>query len=237
MLDAAPDAGLFYVCTPNNPTGTLTSHTDIEQLVEKKPKDAIVLVDEAYLHFCDTPSAIDLVKADKDVIVLRTFSKLYGMAGLRCGFAVAKPDLLERIEAQGGWNAMPVTAVAAATASLKEPGLTAQRRRINAEVREQTFHWLTKSGITFIPSQSNCFMLDTKRQAGDVISAMAKQDVVIGRVWPIWPTWVRITVGTQPEMEKFQAALGKVMSGAVSASVSGPKPKRSRVADGVIRLA
>src|SRR5262249_32847936 len=94
MLDAAPDAGLFYVCTPNNPTGTRTSHADIEQLVEKKPKDAIVLVDEAYLHFCDTPSAIDLVKADKDVIVLRTFSKLYGMAGLRCGFAVAKPDLL-----------------------------------------------------------------------------------------------------------------------------------------------
>jgi len=237
MLDAAPDAGLFYVCTPNNPTGTLTSHSDIEQLVEKKPKDAIVLVDEAYLHFCDAPSAIDLVKADKDVIVLRTFSKLYGMAGLRCGFAVAKPELLERIEAQGGWNAMPVTAVAAAMASLKEPALVAQRKRINAEVREQTFHWLTKNGITFIPSQSNCFMLDTMRQAGDVIAAMAKQDVVIGRVWPIWPTWVRITVGTQPEMDRFQTALGKVMSGTVTACLSDPKPKRSRIVDGAIRPA
>ena len=88
MLAAAPDAGVFYVCTPNNPTGTLTSHSDIEYLVENKPKNSIVLVDEAYIHFSDAPSAIDLVKAGKDVIVLRTFSKLYGMAGLRCGMAI-----------------------------------------------------------------------------------------------------------------------------------------------------
>src|SRR5438067_6119382 len=90
MVVAAPDAGLFYVCTPNNPTGSMTSHSDIEYLLEHKPKDAIVMVDQAYIHFSDAPSAIDLVKADKDVIVLRTFSKLYGMAGMRCGFAIAK---------------------------------------------------------------------------------------------------------------------------------------------------
>src|SRR5271165_4108341 len=78
MLAAAPNAGLFYICTPNNPTGTLTSHSDIEYLVENKPKDSVVLVDEAYVHFSDASSALDLVKAGKDVIVLRTFSKLYG---------------------------------------------------------------------------------------------------------------------------------------------------------------
>ena len=84
MLAAAPDAGVFYVCTPNNPTGTLTSHSDIEYLVENKPKGSIVLVDEAYIHFADAVSVMDLVKADKDVILLRR-SKIYGMAGLRCG--------------------------------------------------------------------------------------------------------------------------------------------------------
>jgi len=97
MLAAAPDAGVFYIASPNNPTGTLTSHSDIEYLVDNKPKDSIVLVDEAYIHFCDAPSAVDLVKAGKDVIVLRTFSKIYGMAGLRCGAAFGRPDLLEKI--------------------------------------------------------------------------------------------------------------------------------------------
>src|SRR6267142_1370835 len=118
MLAAGSETGVFYVCLPNNPTGTLTSHLDIEYLVEKKPKGSIVLVDEAYLHFCDAPSVLDLVKADKELIVLRTFSKIYGMAGLRCGFAIGRPDLLEKVHNTGGWNFMPVPAVAAASASL-----------------------------------------------------------------------------------------------------------------------
>src|SRR6266403_3668771 len=92
MLAAAPEAGLFYVCTPNNPTGTLTPHADIEYLVDHKPAGAVVLVDEAYIHFSDGVSALDLVRADKDVVVLRTFSKIYGMAGLRCGMAIGRPD-------------------------------------------------------------------------------------------------------------------------------------------------
>ena len=139
MIVAAPDAGVFYVCTPNNPTGTLTSHSDIEYLLENKPKGSIVLVDEAYIHFCDAPSVIDLVTSGHDLIVLRTFSKLYGMAGLRCGFAIGRPDLMQKLEDYGGGNPMPVTAVTAASASLKDPQLVAERKRINAEVREETF--------------------------------------------------------------------------------------------------
>ncbi len=107
MLAAAPDAGLFYVCTPNNPTGTMTPHSDIEQLLAAKPKGSVVLVDEAYLHFSDGVSALDLVKADRDVIVLRTFSKIYGMAGIRCGMAIGRPDLVAKLETYGGWGAMP----------------------------------------------------------------------------------------------------------------------------------
>jgi histidinol-phosphate aminotransferase len=213
MIAAAPDAGLFYICNPNNPTGTLTPHSDLEYLVENKPKGSIVMVDEAYIHLCNAPSTLDFVKAGKDVVVLRTFSKAYGMAGLRCGFAIARPDLLDKITDRSGWNFMPITALVAASASLKDPLLVPERKRINASVREETFQWLGRNGYSYIPSESNCFLLDTKRPAKQVIDAMARQNIFIGRVWPIMPTCTRITVGTRKEMEQFQAALQKVMHG------------------------
>jgi len=219
MLAAAPDAGVFYVCNPNNPTGTLTSHSDIEYLVENQPKGSVVLVDEAYIHFGDAVSAMDLVKAGKDIILLRTFSKIYGLAGLRCGAVFGRPDLLEKIENYGGWNFMPITAMVAASASLKDTQLVPERRRINATIRGQVFAWLDRNGYSYIPSEANFFMLDTKRPAKPAIDAMAKQNVFIGRIWPAMPTYSRVTIGTGPEMEQFQAAFQKVMTGAVTASV------------------
>jgi histidinol-phosphate aminotransferase len=219
MIAAAPDAGLFYICTPNNPTGTLTPHADVQFLLENKPKDSVVLVDEAYIHFCGAPSTFDLVKAGKDIIVLRTFSKVYGMAGIRCGVAVARPDLLDKISGYGGWNFMPVTAMVAANASLKDTQLVPERRRINALSRQQTFDWLDRNGYFYIPSESNCFLLDTKRPGKEVIDAMAKENVFIGRIWPVLPTYVRITVGTQAEMERFRQAFQSVMKGVVAFSV------------------
>jgi histidinol-phosphate aminotransferase len=227
MIAAVPDAGVFYVCNPNNPTGTLTPHSDLEYLVENKPKDSIVMVDEAYIHFCDAPSTLDFVKAGKDVVVLRTFSKTYGMAGLRCGFAVARPDLLDKVMNRSGWNMMPVTAVAAASASLKEPGLVPERKRINASVRHETFQWLDRNGYSYTPSESNCFLLDTKRQGKEVIDAMSQQNVFIGRIWPVMPTWVRITVGTHEEMQQFQAAFQKVMHGTTAFSLQPQRPAKN----------
>jgi histidinol-phosphate aminotransferase len=234
MATAAADAGLIYVCTPNNPTGTLTPHSDIEALLAAKPKGAVVLVDEAYIHFSNAPSVLDLVKAGQDVIVLRTFSKIYGMAGIRCGFAIARPDLLARIANHAGYSAMPITAVAAATASLKDPQLVAERRRINTAIRQNTFEWLNRQGYSYVASESNCFMLDTKRPAKEVIEAMATRNVYIGRIWPVWPTYTRITIGTQTEMEAFQAAYQKVMTNAVA---TGYTPRRAmpQGEDGVVR--
>jgi len=211
MLAAGEDAGVFYICNPNNPTGTLTPKSDIEYLVANKPKDSVVLIDEAYIHLTEAPNALDLVKAGKDVILLRTFSKVYGMAGIRCGFVIGRPDLLDKVMQHGGWNFMPVTGVVAAIASLKDANLVPERRRINATVRQQTFDWLARNGYSFIPSESNCFMVDVKRPGQEIRDAMAKENVMIGRIWPIMPTYVRVTVGTQEEMQKFQAAFQKVM--------------------------
>jgi histidinol-phosphate aminotransferase len=234
MLAAAPDAGVFYVCSPNNPTGTLTSHSDIEYLVENKPKGSVVLVDEAYIHFCDAPSVMDMVKAGKDVILLRTFSKIYGMAGLRCGAVFARTDLLEKIENYAGWNAMPITALVAASASLKDAQLVPDRKHINTRIRSEVFAWLDRNGYSYIPSEANFFMLDTKRPAKPAIDAMAKQNVYIGRIWPVMPTYSRVTIGTAPEMEQFQVAWQKVMTGAVTASVGAVPISRRRNLDGIV---
>jgi len=235
MLADAPDAGVFYVCTPNNPTGTLTTHADIEYLLENKPKGSIVLADEAYIHFCDAPSVLDLVKADKDIVVLRTFSKLYGMAGLRCGFAVGRPDLLKKIDAYGGWNAMPVTASAAAIASLNDATLVGERKRVNTATRQSTFAWLERNSYEFSPSVSNCFMLKAGKPATDVIAAMAHQNVFIGRPWPSMKDWVRITVGTPAEMQQFQVAFEAVMKGAIVGRVFDERLNRNL--DGIMRPA
>ena len=234
MLAAAPDAGLFYICTPNNPTGTLTSHSDIEFLVENKPKGSMVVVDEAYIHFAGVPSVVDLVNAEKDVIVLRTFSKLYGLAGLRCGVAIARPDVLTKIQNMVGWNAMPITGVAAASASLAEVHLVSERKHINAEVRGEVFQWLDQHGYSYIPSEANFFMLDTKRPAQTVINAMAQRNVRIGRIWPSMPTYSRITVGTREEMLAFREEFDRVMKAAVTSRASkSENPPAWRSLDGM----
>jgi histidinol-phosphate aminotransferase len=217
MVAADPNAGLFYICNPNNPTGTITSRADIEYGLANKPKGSILLVDEAYIHFSDATPSLDLVKADKDLIVLRTFSKIYGMAGLRCGFAIGRPDLLAKIQTYG-MNSMPILAVAAATSSLQVPELVPERRKINTDIRNDTFSWLTANNYKFIPSQTNCFMVDAGRPGKEVVTAMAQRNVFIGRVWPVWPNHVRVTVGTRSDMEKFQQAWKEVMSAPASAS-------------------
>lgn len=216
MVAADPNAGVFYICNPNNPTGTITSRADIEYALANKPAGSILLIDEAYIQFSDATPSIDLVKADKDVIVLRTFSKIYGMAGLRCGLAIARPDLLAKIQ-KYGMNFMPILAVAAATCSLEQPTLVAERRRINTDIRTDVFSWLTANSYEFIPSQSNCFLLNAGRPGKEVMAAMAQRNVYIGRVWPILPNWVRITVGTRGEMDQFQQAWKEVMNGPTTA--------------------
>jgi histidinol-phosphate aminotransferase len=169
------------------------------------------LIDEAYIHLCDAPRSLDFVKEGKNVIVLRTFSKLYGMAGVRMGFAVGRPDLLDKLDYFGS-NFLPVTATSAAIASLKQTDLIETRKKITAGTRAETMAWLKSQGYAVTPSESNCFMLDTRRDGKDVLKAMAAKDVYIGRIWPAWPTQVRISVGTPQEMMSFRKAFTEVMS-------------------------
>lgn len=212
MLAAAPNAGLFYICNPNNPTGTLTSRSDIEYLVANKPAGSIVMIDEAYIHLSkNAVPCTDMVSQGKDVIILRTFSKIYGMAGLRAGAALGRPDLLQKTRA---WSAgmMPITGMVGATASLKVKNLAPERRKIIGDIREDTFSFLTAQNVEFIPSESNCFMMNVKRNGKAFAADMAQDKVYIGRAWPVWPNWVRVTVGSKDDMSKFKAAFTKCYS-------------------------
>lgn len=211
MAAADPNAGVIYLCNPNNPTGTLTKRSDIDWLVANKPNGSILLLDEAYIHFSGADFASDLVAADKDVIILRTFSKLYGMAGLRAGAALARPDLLARLKPAGA-GMMPVTGMVGAAASLQVKSLVPERRAALKQIREDTFGFLDKQKFSFVPSVSNCFMLDARRPGAELVKAMAAEKVYIGRVWPAMPNHARITVGTADEMAKFKTALLKAMA-------------------------
>jgi histidinol-phosphate aminotransferase len=211
MAAASPDAGLLYICNPNNPSGTLTPRLDIEWLLAHKPQGSILLVDEAYIQIAGAPVCSDLVAQDKDVIVLRTFSKIYGMAGLRAGAAFGRPDLLEKIRAFGA-GALPVTGVAAAIASLKSKAIVPERRTIIGRVRAGMFEFLDKHNFSYVPSVSNKFMVDVKCPGQLIIDALQKEKIYVGRVWPSWPTHVRVSIGTQEEMNKFKTAFLKVMA-------------------------
>ena len=232
MLAADRTPGVIYICNPNNPTGTITPKDKIDWLIEKKPAGAIVLIDEAYIHFSDAQSAVEHVRLAKDVIILRTFSKIYGMAGLRCGFAIGRPDLLKKLQ-YFGMNPMPVTGMIAAQASLMDTDLVPTRRQKVADSRNDTFRWLRQNNYSFIPSQSNCFMIDVKRPGAQIFKLMASDGVYIGRTWPVWPTFVRVSVGLPEEMELFRRSFRQAMETPATAGMDIPSRPVSLRAPGI----
>ena len=227
MLAADPNPGLYYICNPNNPTGVPVKRSDIEWLLENKPAGSVLLVDEAYIHFSNAESVIDLVAKDKDLIVIRSFSKIYSMAGLRFGYAMGRPDLMAKIRVYGV-NHVPTTSVQCAKAQLEDKQLVPQRKQAMVDQRNRTFDWFTKNNFVFTPSDCNHFMLDVKQPGGGIVTAMAHKQVIIGRSWPIWPNFSRITIGSPTEMQAFQTALLEVtqMPPAKLSSLVHPYPQR-----------
>lgn len=218
MLAADPKAGAFYIVNPNNPTGTMTPREDIIWLLKNKPAGSVVIVDEAYFHFSNDDSVIDQVAADQDIIVLRTFSKIYGMAGIRAGFAFARPDLLAKFQSISpeirlrNVASVSLISAAGAGASLRDPDLVPTRRKINTDNREATLEFLEKKGYKYISgSQANFFMVDVNRPGREFQQNMLNEKIAIGRTWKALPTYVRVTVGTADEMAKFKTAFVKCM--------------------------
>ena len=216
MLAASKNVGCYYICNPNNPTGTMTPKSEIARLIASKPAGSTVIVDEAYHHFSPDESSISFVGQDKDVIVLRTFSKVYGMAGLRAGFFISKPELHARVQqigtGAGTGVSVSITTIAACVASMNDATLIPTRRKINKDIRENVLEWMDKNNFKYMAgSQANFFQAAVGRPGREFQANMMKEKVQIGRTWAAMPNYSRITIGTQAEMEKFKVAYKKCM--------------------------
>ncbi len=205
----ARETGLLYVCNPNNPTASVTPKEEMAALVAALPSGAVLLVDEAYFHFVESPayeSALRYVLAGKDVVVSRTFSKIYGLAGLRLGYAVARRDLAERLRRQAQHLNTNVLALEAALASMEDPDLVLRTRERNARARSVLTDWLDRQRIRYVPSSANFVFFYTGREVGGLIDAMRQRGIAVGRPFPPLTDWMRVTVGTEEEMHRFLSA-------------------------------
>jgi histidinol-phosphate aminotransferase len=207
--------GLIYLCNPNNPTSTITTHDDVAWLVANLPQNTYLLVDEAYLHYATSPevtSAIPYVKTEKNVIVSRTFSKIYAMAGLRVGYAAARPELIARMAPYRN-NVISFISARAVLAALDlGPKLIEERRAKIDHTRTELCSWLESKGIGFVRPQANFVMIETGHQSNEMQSRMLSQGVAIGRSFPALPTMIRVSIGTDAEMAKFRHVLFELMS-------------------------
>lgn len=205
--------GVIYICNPNNPTGTIVTHDAMAAFVKTVPTAALILVDEAYYDFADDPlyaSAIELIPKYPNVIVARTFSKIYGMAGMRLGYAVGAKEPIARLRAQILEDNGNAAVLAAALASLSDKDyVTSCRAQLN-----NTRHWLcdqlTKDSRPFIPSHANFVMLDMGTDVKPLIADFRERSIVVGRRFSSMPNFLRVTIGTQQETEAFLAALREI---------------------------
>src|SRR5437899_11413889 len=214
-MAAAAYEGLVYICNPNNPTASITPKNEVREFIEKTPRQTMILVDEAYYHYADSPdyeSVILLIKDHANLIVARTFSKIYGMAGLRCGYCVAQRETIKRMHGFQMWDSVNVMALAAASASLDDADQVNNGRKLNSEAKTFTTSELDKMGYKLIPSQANFIMFDCKRPVVPIIKAMKERNVQVGRLFPALPNHMRLTIGKQSEMEAFVAAFKQVMA-------------------------
>jgi histidinol-phosphate aminotransferase len=218
MLPAG--AGLVYLCNPNNPTASLTPAPEVRAFLGRLPAGTAVLVDEAYAHYVesgyvengDWESVLPLVAEHPGLVVARTFSKIYGMAGLRCGYAVAQPETIRRLRSHQAFDSLSIMALAAARGSLGDSSHIERSRRLNRETKAFVRSRLEAMGHRPIPSETNFLMADLGRDVGPVIAALERHGVEVGRRFAAMPTFLRVTLGTRPQMESFLSALGTVLA-------------------------
>jgi histidinol-phosphate aminotransferase len=218
MIGASRGAGLVYFCNPNNPTATVVSKSDtiafVRQLNRLSPNTTI-LVDEAYFEYVDNSgygTVIPMAVENPRIVVLRTFSKIFGMAGLRIGYAVGRADVMAKMKSWTlGSNVSQLTLVGAVAALEDSANLAAEKKR-NRDVREYTMKFFRDGGYAMSEGDANFMMVDIKKPAGEFKSACLKKGVAVGRAFPSVPTWSRITFGTMPEMVKATAVFRELLS-------------------------
>jgi histidinol-phosphate aminotransferase len=209
LQSMTPDTKLVYICNPNNPTGTICEREELLSFIKEASKRALVLIDEAYMEYTNQTSLADLVIENEHVVVAKTFSKIYGLAGARIGYALAHKSTIERLRQLQSWVNGSVSAIscAGALASLKDDHFIKETKRLNEKARQFTIENLEKIGITCIPSHTNFiyFSLETYRR--DFFEVLKNHNIVGTYIYAATGKWSRITVGTMDEMQQFINAL------------------------------
>ena len=227
MADGAKGAGLVYVCNPNNPTATVHGKSDIAAHVEKVNRtspETTILIDEAYHEYVDDKSyatAIPTALTNPRVVVTRTFSKVFGMAGLRAGYAIGQAATIQKMQPWLLGSNVNQLALAAAAETIVDTAHIAAEVKKNAEARTLTRKFFESAGYTVHSAEANFMMIDIHRDPKAFKLECAKQKVAIGRAFPPLPTYARISVGTVPEMKKAITVFRSVLAGSVSSTSSG----------------
>ncbi len=210
MLNAiTSETSLVYICNPNNPTGTICDSNELLSFVSEASKKTLVLIDEAYIDLTSQPSLSKQVLTNKNVIIAKTFSKLYGMAGARIGYAVAHSDTIIALKKIQSWpnGGISITSVSGALASLNDKKFTSAFIETNKKVRAYTIEQLERLKISCIPSHTNFIYFSLENYKGDFFSRLKSKNIHGTRIYEETGKWSRITVGTQQEMEVFINAL------------------------------
>jgi histidinol-phosphate aminotransferase len=213
-MGAAGGTGLIYICNPNNPTGSITPRAAMQRLLASAPSSTAILVDEAYHHYAsssDYESVIPAIASRPNLIVARTFSKIFGMAGLRCGYAISSRATIRSLAAQQAWDSVNVMALAAAKASLADTDHIAEGHRRNAATKAGVVTSLKKLGYEIVPSETNFIMIDVRRDVRPVITGLRSRGVQVGRLFPAMPHHMRVTIGKPEQMEAFVKAFAAVV--------------------------
>ena len=211
MLDAArTSTGLVYIVNPNNPTGTITPRKEMETFIGKLPADVTVLIDEAYHHFV-TPNAayesfLDRHFDDPRIIVSRTFSKIYGLAGMRIGYAVASPEMAKRLQAGFPNWSVSVVSARAASAALDDVEYVQLGIKRNTDDRQEFLNQVNQRKLRAIDSQTNFVLVNPMRPPDEVIEHLKKNHILIGPKYPVLDKYIRVSLGTPGEMQAFWRA-------------------------------
>lgn len=205
--------GLLFVCNPNNPTGTIVPAQQLKDFCRDVSSKVTVFADEAYFEYIEQPypSMIELVKEGKNVIVSRTFSKVYGLAGIRMGYLVARPDIAERIR-KNRMSMLNVLAINAAKAVLDDEAFYNESIAKNAEAKALIYETLDDLGLHYVPSSTNFVFFKTGKDIRKVIPAMKEQGVSVGRPFPPLTDWCRISTGKLEDVKRFNKGLRKMFA-------------------------
>jgi histidinol-phosphate aminotransferase len=209
-----PRTKLIFICNPNNPTGTMLQSDDIEDFLKTLPPQVLVVLDEAYIDFVAAPgqTGIDFVKAGYPVISVRTFSKMYGLAGLRIGYAVAQPEILLPMHTVREPYAANRIALAGALAALDDTDFVARVRKENTQGMAYLAKETEAMGLDMVPSSANFALVNLHRDANTVFSELRQRGILIrpGATWGL-PTCVRITIGTAAQLQVLVENLKSVL--------------------------